>query len=57
MWCCYFKDGELIVSSLRRTQKGSQSAAAQKLNFRNWKNAKDNGIRCYEVAITKLALN
>ena len=54
MWCCYFKDGELIVSSLRGTQKGSQLAAVKKLGFQSWKNAKDNGIRCYEVEVKKL---
>lgn len=54
MWCCYFRDDELIVSTLRATQKGSQSAAVKKLGFKSWASAKNNGIRCYQVEIKKL---
>jgi len=54
LWCCYLRNGEVIVCSLRATQKGSQESAYQRLGYENWKGARDNGIRCYKVMVCKL---
>lgn len=53
MWCCRFKNDEWIVCSLRATQKGSVKAAMVCLNLDNWRGAKNRGIRCEKVKISK----
>ena len=53
MWACYFSNDELIVSSVRRTQKGSQKRAVEVAGVKKWKAAKDRGIRCHEVIIKR----
>jgi len=53
MWCCRFKDNEWIVCSLRATQKGSIKAAVNCLDLESWENAKNRGIRCEKVKVTK----
>lgn len=53
MWCCRFKDGEWIVCSLRAAKKGSIKAAISCLCLVKWGDAKNRGIRCEKVKITK----
>ncbi len=53
MWCCKFKSGDWIVSSLRHTQKGSTKAVCERLDYSKWKEAKNDGIRCEKVILTQ----
>lgn len=53
MWACYFKDGELIVSTLRGTQKGSQYEACKITGVNRWSDAKSRGVRCHQVTVER----
>ncbi len=54
MWCCKFKENEWIVCSMRATQKGSIKATVSFLGVSGWKEAKNRGVRCFEVKIDEV---
>lgn len=50
-WACFFDDGQVIYSSVARTQKVSIRRAKECMGA-TWKKLKSRGIRCKEVQIT-----
>lgn len=53
-WACFFDDGEVIFSSVSRTQKGSINLARIHMKENSWLALKSRGIRCRKVEVTTI---
>lgn len=53
-WACLFADGQVMFSSVSRTQKGSIKLARTYMKEDNWRALKMRGVRCFKVEVTKV---